>query len=69
MTDKWMQGAVSRPGALTRKAERAGMSPMEYAREHKHSPGRTGRQARFALIASHASKRASRRKHRRSGRA
>lgn len=46
---KWIQRAVSRPGALTRKAERAGMSPMEYARTHKHSPGRTGRQARLAL--------------------
>lgn len=60
--DKWMQRAVSRPGALTRKANRAGESPMEYARKHKHDSGRTGRQARFALIASRASKRSSRRK-------
>ena len=42
---------VKRPGALTRKAKRAGESVREFAREHAHSPGRLGKQARFALIA------------------
>lgn len=50
-TDKWMQGAVKRPGALTRKAKGSGESPMEFAREHYHSPGLTGQQARFAVNA------------------
>lgn len=45
----WIAGAIKRPGALTRKARRAGESPMELARDHEHDPGRTGRQARFAL--------------------
>lgn len=42
---------VKRPGALTRKAKRAGESVREFAREHKHSGGLTGEQARFALVA------------------
>lgn len=49
---KWMQGAVKRPGALKRKARAAGESTMAYARAHKHSPGRTGKQARLALTFS-----------------
>ena len=51
MAKKWMQSAVKRPGALTAKAKAAGESPMEFARSHAHAPGRTGQQARFALIA------------------
>lgn len=42
---------VKRPGALTRKAKAAGMSVRAYARKHYHDPGRTGKQARFAIIA------------------
>lgn len=42
---------VKRPGALTRKAKRAGMSPQAYARKHYHDSGLTGEQARFAVIA------------------
>jgi len=42
---------VKRKGALTRKAKRAGESVGAYARAHEHSPGLTGKQARFALIA------------------
>lgn len=47
----WMQGAVKRKGALTAKAHAAGESPMEFAEGHAHSPGLTGQQSRFALIA------------------
>jgi hypothetical protein len=46
---RWIQSAIKRPGALTEKARRAGMSPMEYARRHASDPGRTGKQARLAL--------------------
>jgi hypothetical protein len=58
MSKKWMQEAVKRPGALTRKARAAGMSTVAFAREHAHDTGprgsealRTGQQVRFALIA------------------
>lgn len=51
MAEKWMQDAVKRKGALTRKAKAAGMSPMAFARSHAHATGLTGRQARFALNA------------------
>lgn len=47
----WMKGAVKRPGALTRKANAAGMSPMAFARAHYHSKGLTGEQARYAVNA------------------
>lgn len=46
---KWIAGAIKRPGALTRKAKAAGMSPMAYARKKKGAKGRTGKQARLAL--------------------
>jgi hypothetical protein len=45
----FIAGAIKRPGALTRKAKAAGESPMQFAEQHKHDKGRTGRQARFAL--------------------
>ena len=46
---RWIQGAIKRPGALTRKAKAAGMSTMAFARKHRKSPGRLGKQARLAL--------------------
>jgi len=46
---KWIRGAIKRPGALTRKAKRAGMSTMVYARRMRHASGTTGRQARLAI--------------------
>jgi hypothetical protein len=49
--EKWQQGAVKRPGALTRKARRAGQSPMAFARAHYHDKGLTGQQARYAVNA------------------
>lgn len=44
--------AIKRPGALTRKAKAAGESTMTFAREHAHSSGLTGQEARFALLLS-----------------
>lgn len=46
----WIAGAIKHPGALTRKASKAGESPMEFAREHEGSKGKTGKQARLAII-------------------
>jgi hypothetical protein len=58
MKRNWMRGAVKRPGALTRIARKAGMTPLAFAQEHAHDTGprgseasRTGEEARFALIA------------------
>lgn len=57
---------VKRPGAATRKARREGESVQQWASEHYHDPGRTGREARFAKIARkwHKGKRHSARSHR-----
>lgn len=45
----FIAGAIKHPGALTRSAKKAGMSPMSYARAHKGDSGTTGRRSRFAL--------------------
>lgn len=50
MSKNFIQGAIKHPGALTKKADAAGESPMQFASEHKHDSGQTGRQARFALV-------------------
>lgn len=57
MAEKWMQDAVKRPGALTQKANKAGETPMQFAREHYHSKGLTGEQARYAVNAQKGRKR------------
>ncbi len=49
MAKNWIAGAVKHPGALTKKATKAGMSPMGFAAEHKGDSGTTGRQARLAI--------------------
>lgn len=49
MAKNWIAGAVKRPGALTRKAEAAGMGVQEFANAHRHDKGRTGKQARLAI--------------------
>jgi len=46
---KWIASAIEHPGALTKKAKKAGESPMEFAEEHKGDKGKTGKQARLAL--------------------
>jgi len=48
---KWMQGAIKREGALTKKAKAAGMTVDAFARKHQHDPGLTGQQARMYLFA------------------
>ena len=53
---KWMQKAVKRPGALTAKAKRAGMSVQTYALKHEHDSGLTGEEARFAVTAEKVAK-------------
>lgn len=49
--DKWMQGAVKRPGSLTKIAQEHGESAMGFAREHYHDSGKIGQKARFAVNA------------------
>ena len=46
----FIQGAIKRPGALTAKAKKVGESPMEFAQEHRETPGTTGKESRFALM-------------------
>lgn len=53
----WIAGAIKHPGALTRKAARAGKTPMEFAREKRHAPGTTGRQARLAITLARLARR------------
>lgn len=60
---KFIQSAIKKPGALTASAKRAGKSPMEFAREKQHAPGKTGQRARFALQLRRMAKRG--RQHRR----
>ena len=49
MAKNWIKGAIKHPGALTKKATSAGMTPMAFAASHKHAKGTTGRQARLAM--------------------
>lgn len=41
--------AIKRPGALSAKAKKAGMTTDQYARKHKNDSNLTGKQARFYL--------------------
>lgn len=45
----FIQGAIKHPGALTKQAKAAGMSPMAFARAHQHDSGTTGKRARLAI--------------------
>lgn len=49
---KWIQGAIKRPGALTKKAEEAGVTVKEYISKVKANPEqydeRTKRQVNLA---------------------
>jgi hypothetical protein len=49
---KWMQHAVkpSHKGKFTAKAEAAGKSVAEYAKEKEHAPGALGKEARLAEV-------------------
>ena len=53
---RWIQSAIKRPGAFTRKAKAAGTTVQAYARKMRHTSGRTGRQARLALTLKKISK-------------
>lgn len=49
MAKNWIAGAIRHKGALTRKAKRAHMGTVQFARAHVHDKGTTGKQARLAL--------------------
>lgn len=49
MAKKWIQSAIKHPGSFTRSAKKAGKSVGEFAEEHKHDSGTTGRRARLAI--------------------
>jgi hypothetical protein len=44
----FIASAIKHPGALRRKAKRAGKSTAAFAREHAGDSGTTGKQARLA---------------------
>lgn len=47
---KWVQKATENAhGQFRAKAERAGETTREFAREHKDDQGKTGKQARLAM--------------------
>ncbi len=48
MADWIKKGASKHPGLFAKKAERAGETTKEYAREKAHAPGKLGKEARFA---------------------
>ncbi len=59
----WIAGAISKPGALTAQAKKAGKTPAAFAKANKSAPGKTGRRARLALLLmSFAKKRAGKKK-------
>tara|TARA_R110000822_G_scaffold145301_4_gene284202 strand:- start:13405 stop:13617 length:213 start_codon:yes stop_codon:yes gene_type:complete len=57
----WIQGAIKRPGAFTKKAEEAGKTTKEYSSDVSKNPEkydkRTVRQARLAQTLSKLRKR------------
>ena len=53
----WIADAIKKPGALTAQAQKAGMSPMSFAREKQGASGVTGRRARLALTLARLRKR------------
>ena len=51
MAKNWMKGAFANAhGQFSSKAKEAGKSTADYASEHAHDPGKTGKQARLALV-------------------
>lgn len=58
MAGKWIAGAIKHPGSFRRKADAAGKSTAEFAREHAGGSGTLGGQARLAqtLMGMHKSK-------------
>ena len=51
MARKWIKGATENAhGQFKAKAEAAGKSTAEFAKEKAHAEGRLGKQARLALV-------------------
>lgn len=48
MAKHFIKGAIKHPGAFRKKAEAAGESTREFAKQHEHDSGKTGDQARLA---------------------
>lgn len=44
----WVKGAIKHPGALKRKAKKAGMSTSKFAAAHDKGDSATARQSRLA---------------------
>ena len=61
MSDKWIQDAIKRPGAFTKKAEERGMDSKKFAQKVTSNPDeydtRTVRQANLAKTLSKLRKR------------
>ena len=47
--EKWIAGAIKKPGSETAAAKKAGMSVHAYAEKHKHDSDKAGKRARLAL--------------------
>ncbi len=47
-SNKWIQGAIKRPGDLTRKAKAKGQTVAEYCADTKNKSTRTKRQCALA---------------------
>ena len=59
---KWIKGATENAhGQFKAKAEHAGKSTAEFAKEHEHSKGKLGKEARLAetLMGMHHKKKTS----------
>ena len=57
MARKWIASATKNAhGQFAAKAKKAGESTAEFAREHEHDKGKTGKQARLAetLMSMHS---------------
>jgi hypothetical protein len=53
---EWIKRAVSKPGAETASAKKAGLSTHAYMEKHKHDSGKAGKRARLGLTLSNMSK-------------
>lgn len=50
MAKHWIEKAIKHPGSFTKSADKAGKSVSEFAHEHEHDSGTTGKRARLALV-------------------
>ena len=57
MAKDWIAGAVSKPGAESKAAKRAGMSTLANAKKNASKPGVAGKRARLAITLIGLSKR------------